>query len=186
MTDQTTSAADLPEGKQTVLGLYVTAQVAYDMWKSTPGEVKILDVRTPEEYIFVGHPDMAINLPLLFPKYEWDANRRRYGVEANADFLADALALLAPDDTILAMCRSGGRSAIAVNMLAKAGFKNVYTITDGMEGDKVKEPGSLFHGKRMKNGWKNAGLPWTYDIDRDLVWHPHEEKIEEVRTALDL
>lgn len=184
MTGQT--SADLPEGKQTILGLYVTAQEAYDMWQAAPDQVKILDVRTPEEYIFVGHPDMALNLPLLFPKYEWDANRRRYGVEANADFLADARELFAPEDIILAMCRSGGRSAMAVNMLAETGFENVYTIVDGMEGDKVKEPGSLFHGKRMKNGWKNAGLPWTYDIDPDLVWHPHEEKIEEVRTALDL
>ena len=186
MTNQNTSASNLPEGKQTVLGLYVTAQEAYNMWQADPEGVKILDVRTPEEYIFIGHPDMALNLPLLFPKYEWDANRRRYGVEANADFLADAQELFTPDDTLLVMCRSGGRAAMAINMLAEAGYKKVYNIVDGMEGDKVKEPGSLFHGKRMKNGWKNAGLPWTYDIDLDLVWHPHEEKIEEVRAALDL
>ena len=186
MTDQEKSASDLPEGKQTVLGLYVTAQEAYDLWKAAPDEVRILDVRTPEEYIFVGHPDMAVNLPLIFPKYEWDANRRKYGVEPNADFLADAQEFFAPDDTLLVMCRSGGRSAMAVNMLAAAGFNNAYTITDGMEGDKVKEPGSLYHGKRMKNGWKNAGLPWTSDNHPDLVWHPHEEKIEEIRTALDL
>jgi rhodanese-related sulfurtransferase len=177
---------DLPDGKKTSLGLYVTAQEAYDMWKAAPEKVKILDVRTPEEYVFVGHPDMAVNIPLMFPKYEWHENKRRYGVEPNADFLADVKELLSPDDTILAMCRSGGRSAWAVNTLAEAGFENVYTITDGMEGDKVKDPESLYHGKRMKNGWKNAGLPWTYDLDPELIWHPHEDKMEEVRTALDL
>jgi rhodanese-related sulfurtransferase len=176
----------LPEGKRTSLGLYVTAQEAYDMWKAAPEKVKVLDVRTPEEYIFVGHPPMAVNIPLLFPKYEWDADRRRYGVESNAEFLADVKEYFAPDDLILAMCRSGGRSAWAVNMMAEAGFVNVYSIIDGMEGDKVKDPGNVFHGKRMKNGWKNAGLPWTYDLDPELIWHPHEEKMEEVRTALDL
>jgi rhodanese-related sulfurtransferase len=180
------SGEQLPEAKQTDLGLYVTAREAYIMWRADPENVKILDVRTPEEYIFIGHPDMAVNIPLLFPKYEWDEQKRRYGVEPYADFLADVRAHFTANDTILAMCRCGGRSAAAVNMLAKAGFAKVYTITDGMEGDKVKEPGSLFHGKRMKNGWKNAGLPWTYDLDSELIWHPHEDKLEEVKAALDL
>jgi rhodanese-related sulfurtransferase len=54
---------------------------------------------------------------------------------------------------------------MAVNLLAKAGFKNVYNITDGMEGDAVKDAESMFRGQRLVNGWKNAGLPWTYEID---------------------
>jgi len=60
------------------------------------------------------------------------------------------------------MCRSGGRSAIAVNLLAQAGFKNVYNIVDGMEGDTVEDEQSVFAGQRLKNGWKNSGCPWTY------------------------
>lgn len=178
--------SELPEGKQTNLELYVTAKEAYDMWKADPNSVKILDVRTPEEYVFVGHPDMAVNIPLMFPKYEWLENRHRYGVELYADFIDVVKEHFSIDDTILAMCRSGGRSAHAVNLLARAGFTNVYTITDGMEGDKVKETGSVFHGKRMKNGWKNAGLPWTYDLDPDLIWHPPADRLDEIRTALDL
>ena len=51
-------------------GFIVTAQEAYAMWKAEPERIKILDVRTPEEYIFVGHPDMARNIPLLFVKYQ--------------------------------------------------------------------------------------------------------------------
>jgi rhodanese-related sulfurtransferase len=152
--------SQLPEAKQTSLDLYVTAQEAYEMWKAAPGKVKILDVRTPEEYVFVGHPDMAVNIPLFFPKYEWHADRRRYSVEPYADFLADVKEHFSAGDTILAICRSGGRSAWAVNMLAEAGFQNVYTIVDGMEGDKVKDPDSVYDGKRMKNGWKNAGRPY--------------------------
>jgi len=47
--------ATLPKEKQTVLGLYVTAQQAYEKWKAASEKVKILDVRTPEEFLFVGH-----------------------------------------------------------------------------------------------------------------------------------
>ena len=53
------SGSNLPESKRTVLGLYVTAKEAFEKWKADPSNVKILDVRTPEEYIFVGHPAMA-------------------------------------------------------------------------------------------------------------------------------
>jgi hypothetical protein len=38
-----------------------------------------------------------------------------------------------------------------------------------MEGDKVDDPGSVFIGKRMRNGWKNSGLPWVYGIDPDKM-----------------
>ena len=61
---------------------------------------------------------------------------------------------------------------MAVNMLAAAGYKNVYNITDGIEGDEVKDPESQYYKKRMKNGWKNSGLPWTYDINPDLMKLP--------------
>ena len=33
---------------------------------------------------------------------------------------------------------------MAVNLLAKAGFTNVYKIMDGMEGDAVEDPASVF------------------------------------------
>ena len=29
------------------------------MWQADPENVTILDVRTPEEFLFVGHPPMA-------------------------------------------------------------------------------------------------------------------------------
>lgn len=54
---------------------------------------------------------------------------------------------------------------MAVNALAAAGFTRLYNVLDGMEGGTVDDPSSVFHGMRMKNGWKNAGLPWTYDLD---------------------
>lgn len=74
-----------------------------------------------------------------------------------------------PEDVILVTCRSGGRSAMIVNQMALAGFKNVYNITDGFEGDEVKNPESVFVGGRMVNGWKNSGISYTYSIDPKLM-----------------
>lgn len=163
---------DLPEAKRTVPGLYVTAKEAYQQWKAAPQDVKILDVRTPGEYIFVGHPAMARNVPLLLLQYEWNAQANAPAMKPNPEFVAQVKQRFKKTDTILVICRSGGRSAKAVNTLAKAGFKNVYNVTDGFEGDTVKDRGSLFRGKRMKNGWKNSGCSWTYDLRAELMYLP--------------
>jgi rhodanese-related sulfurtransferase len=112
------------------------------MWKASPEKIKILDVRTPEEYIFVGHAEMARNILLAFVKYQWDAARDQPVVEPNSDFVSSVKSRYRSTDTILVTCRSGGRSAMAVNALAKAGFMEAYNIIDGMEGDKVDDPGS--------------------------------------------
>jgi len=160
----------VPQRKQTGLGLYVTAREAFEMWKTDPKWVKIVDVRTPEEYLFVGHAEMARNIPIAFVKYDWDADENEPVLEPNPDFVPCAKNLFGATDTLLVLCRSGGRSALAVNALAKAGFEHVYNVIDGMEGDLVNNPGSVYHGKRMKNGWKNSGPPWTYEVDPDLLW----------------
>lgn len=163
-TTQSTEQA-LHPAKRTTLGLYVTAREAYEQWRVTPDKVTILDVRTPEEFLFVGHADMAWNVPLAAQSFQWDADRKQFPMQPLPDFVARVRRIAGPDDTLLVMCRSGGRSAMAVNLLAAAGFRKVYNITDGMEGDDVKDPGSVFRGQRLVNGWKNSGLPWTYEID---------------------
>ncbi|MGA9572328.1 MAG: rhodanese-like domain-containing protein [Lysobacterales bacterium] len=159
---------DLPKGKQTSLGLYLTAGEAYDKWQADP-DIKILDVRTLEEYLFVGHAPMAWNIPLMVQTHEWDAEKGRFMMQANPDFLAEVKEVAGPADTIMVMCRSGGRSAKAVNQLAGAGYTNVYSITDGMEGDAIDDPLSVFNGQRLRNGWKNSGLPWTYEPDPERI-----------------
>ena len=159
----------LPEGKQTTVGLYVTAREAYEMWQASPDQVKLIDVRTPEEYALIGHPEMAWNIPVGFITYQRKDGKLEYGVRMNAEFVPEVKRLAEPTDTLLLMCRSGGRSAMAIDLLATVGFKNLYNITDGMEGDKVEDPENVFHGKRMRNGWKNWGLPWTYGIDPERV-----------------
>jgi len=126
--------------------------------------VKVIDVRTPEEFAFIGHPEMAVNVPFVFVAYDRKDGKVTYGPKMNADFVAEVKSLAGPNDTLLVTCRSGGRSAMAVNQLAAAGFRRAYNIIDGVEGDKVDDPGSVFHGKHMRNGWKNSA-PWVYDLD---------------------
>ena len=158
----------LPEEKRTSLGLYVTAAEAYEMWTAAPEKVKVIDVRTPEEWAFVGHPEMSWNIPIAFVSYQRKGGKFEYGPRMNPDFVAHVLEVATPTDVVLVACRSGGRSAMAVNALATAGFKNAYNIVDGVEGDLVKDPESVFDGKRMKNGWKNSA-PWVYSIDPERV-----------------
>jgi rhodanese-related sulfurtransferase len=161
-------ASKLPKEKQTKLGLYVTALQAYEMWKAAPDKVKVIDVRTPEEFAFVGHPEMAWNIPLAFVTYESKGGKFVYGHRPNTAFVEQVRALAKADDVLLLTCRSGGRGAMAVNALAAAGFTKAYNIVDGIEGDTIQDPESVYNGKRMKNGWKNSA-PWGYTIDPERI-----------------
>ncbi len=164
----------IPKDKQTVLGLYATSKEAYEQWKANPNSVKILDCRTPEEYIYVGHAAMAYNIPSKFTQYQ--LNEKKHPVmKDNPNFVEEVKKKFKPSDLIFITCRSGGRSAMSVNKLAEAGFKTVYNITDGFEGDDIKDPGSAYYGKRMRNGWKNSGLPWTYELDPNLAYLPENK-----------
>jgi rhodanese-related sulfurtransferase len=162
----------IPARKQTSLGLYITAQEAYEAWRKNPEEVKIVDVRTVGEYVFVGHAPMAVNIPLLLLEPEKAYYAKKPQLPLNAKFVEEFGKRYKKTDTLMVICRSGGRSAVAANILAKAGYKNAHTVIDGFEGDKLKVEGSYNNGKRVVNGWKNSGAPWTYDLDPALVYRP--------------
>lgn len=163
---------EIPKEKQTTLALYLTSKEAFEKWKADPEKVKILDVRTTEEYLFVGHVATAWHVPSMLQSYEWDPAAKRFPMKANPDFVSQVKQIAKPEEVLLVMCRSGGRSAMAVNRLAAAGFTRVYNIIDGMEGDAIDDPDSVFQGQRLKNGWKNSGLPWTYHVAPERVILP--------------
>ena len=79
----TASGNEVPERKRTTLGLYVTAAEAYEMWLSAADTVKVIDVRTPEEYAFVGHPEMSWNIPIAFVTYQRKDSGFEYGSRMN-------------------------------------------------------------------------------------------------------
>lgn len=65
---------------------------------------------------------------------------------------------------------------MAINILAKVGFKSVYNIIDGIEGDIVNDADRVFNSQRMKNGLKDSGLPWKYDIVPEMMVIPKSRK----------
>ncbi|PRY25401.1 rhodanese-related sulfurtransferase [Aliiruegeria haliotis] len=144
-------ASDLPTSKQTALGLYLSASEAAQFLQETPDAIMI-DVRTPEE---IDETGMAETVDALIPLAVLDHGRLIF----NKDFLPGVAKLandrkLVPDQPIVVICRSGNRSAEAVDAISRLGFTRVYTVTDGFEGDRAAT------GNRNVNGWKNAGLPW--------------------------
>jgi rhodanese-related sulfurtransferase len=162
--------SSIPEKKQTRLKLYLNARQAWEKWSADPETIHILDVRTRAEYIFVGHAPMAVNIPAKFLSDTLNPLTLKPGMSNNKNFIADVKKKFKMTDTILVMCRSGGRSAAAVNLMAEAGFRKVYNIIDGFEGDALKDPGSYHNGKRIISGWKNSGAPWTYKLEREQVY----------------
>jgi len=89
--------ANLPKEKQTALGLYLTAKEAYAMWQADPENVTILDVRTPEEFLFVGHPPMARLIPVIAQSYEWDAEKWQFPMKLLPDFVSRVKEVAKPD-----------------------------------------------------------------------------------------
>ncbi len=164
--------SSVPGKKQTTLKLYVNALEAYKQWAVSPETIHILDVRTPAEYIFIGHAPMAVNVPVKLLEDKVNPLTLNPGMSENGNFVKAVSARFKKSDTIMVMCRSGARSAAAVNLMAKAGFQKVYNIIDGFEGDALKDADSYQDGKRIINGWKNSGAPWTYKLERGLVYNP--------------
>ena len=167
-------AADPPQDqrKHTKLGKYATAVEAYDMWRAAPDKVFIVDVRTPEEYDFLGHPNMAPNVPVQLWAGKFDAQKKAFPLVDNPKFVEAMKQRYKPADTLILMCRSGHRSVVATHKLVEAGFTNVYNMVDGFEGDKIADKASPDFGKRLKDGWRNSKNPWTQDLDEKLVYLP--------------
>jgi rhodanese-related sulfurtransferase len=124
----------------------VTPHDAWALFQS--GEALLVDVRTAEERKFVGH----------VPETRHVAWMSGLSLSRNPRFVKELEAKAGKDDVVLLLCRSGKRSASAAEAAAKAGFKNVFNILEGFEGDldELQRRGSF-------NGWRNAGLPWIQD-----------------------
>jgi rhodanese-related sulfurtransferase len=124
----------------------------------------IIDVRSIAEYVLIGHPVDALNIPLTF----W--NEKAQSFETNGDFVQDIQERFGKSDTLIFICRSGGRSQKAAEAAFQAGFAKVYSVTEGFEGEKDE------NGHRTVGGWKNRGLPYTYDVNPNLAYRYREKK----------
>ena len=167
---------DLPEEKRSKLNLYVTAAEAASLKEKRGAKALFVDIRTKAEVMFTGSPTVTdANVPYVdLPDISlaFDDKRGAYKLEPNPDFGAELARRVAEKglgkgDEIILLCRSGDRSSRAINQqLADAGYTQVYSVVDGFEGDLSKD------GRRSVNGWKNAGLPWGYKMDRSKAYLP--------------
>lgn len=162
----------IPVEKMTKAGHYLTARGAYDLVQKERAKVLFLDIRTRAEVATVGmtqEVDGHVPYVEFNDFWEWDNTTARFKLDLNQDFGAAVVRLLerkglGKDDRIILMCRSGDRSARAADLLTDLGYTNVFSVTDGFEGDLTPE------GRREVNGWKNALLPWSYKLDRSKVY----------------
>jgi rhodanese-related sulfurtransferase len=128
----------------------ITPLRAWEVLRADKSAV-LLDVRTPAEFEYVGRPLHAVNVP-------WQAASPGF-VDNVRNILRRRAGDMPPEDrTVLAICRSGKRSLAAATALADQGFKHVYNVAEGFEGelDAERHRGNI-------NGWRFHKLPWVQD-----------------------
>ncbi|MEE2979083.1 MAG: rhodanese-like domain-containing protein [Pseudomonadota bacterium] len=119
---------------------------AHAFLQRTPAAL-FIDCRSEMEHLFVGHPAGAHHV-------SWNDGPHW---EVNPEFVPTVRKLTGHGNErpIVLICRSGNRSAAAAHALEEAGFRDVYVVRHGFEGD--------LDGTRHRNtlnGWRHAGLPW--------------------------
>jgi rhodanese-related sulfurtransferase len=118
----------------------VTPQQAYQLFSLQAAT--LIDVRTVEERQNVGYVAET-------PHVAWATGP---AMERNPRFIRELESKAGKLDVILFLCRSGKRSVAAAEAVSRLGFKNVFNVTEGFEGE-----------QGLENGWRARGLPWKKD-----------------------
>lgn len=132
---------------------HISTQEAWELLEKEP-KVAFIDVRSDMEYLFIGHPKGAVNIPWI-TEPDW---------EVNPNFVREARKLVlggiidSPEHhsvPVLLICRSGNRSDEAGKLLVENGFTRVYNIEQGFEGELDEN-----HHRSTLGGWRHNNLPW--------------------------
>lgn len=109
-------------------------------------DAKLVDVRTQPELTYVGRVPGSLVV-------EWQTYP---GNQLNPAFLQQLAEAAEPEDALMFLCRSGGRSHSAAAAATQAGWRESYNVLEGFEGDKDAE-----QHRNTVGGWCKAGLPWV-------------------------
>jgi rhodanese-related sulfurtransferase len=123
----------------------VSPQEAWALFST--GRALLVDVRTKEELTFVGQVPGTLHVP-------WATGT---SLTRNPRFARELEAKVGnKHQRVLLLCRSGKRSALALDAARKAGFTQASNVSEGFEGelDASQQRG---HGE----GWRFHELPWT-------------------------
>ncbi len=132
---------------------HIDSLKAWELIQSEP-RVAFIDVRSDMEYLFIGHPRGAVNIPWI-TEPDWIIN---------PDFVREVRKLVlggiieSPEHhsvPVLLICRSGNRSDEAGKLLIENGFTQVYNIKQGFEGELDED-----HHRSTLGGWRHDNLPW--------------------------
>jgi len=129
----------------------ITPNEAWHILQTTPESV-LIDVRTQAEWALVGVPDLS-SIGRQFIALEWQSAPK---MEINPNFITWLKQTVTDKSvSVLFLCRTGTRSAAAAQAAKAAGYKQVFNIENGFEGERNA------NGQRGQvNGWKAAQLPW--------------------------
>ena len=122
---------------------------AYNILQTNPDSVYV-DVRTEEEFA-QGHPEGAINIPVVFLKPGMPP-------QANDSFLAVAQKVFPQDKKLVVGCMAGGRSQRACEILEQAGYTDLINVRGGFGGARDAT------GAVVVAGWRDAGLPVSREL----------------------
>jgi rhodanese-related sulfurtransferase len=112
------------------------------------GDALLVDVRSAEERKFVGHVPGSLHVP-------WATGT---ALTRNPRFVRELEARTGKHATVLLLCRSGKRSALAADAAAKAGFTHVFNVLEGFEGEL-----DAHQQRGGGDGWRFHSLPWVQD-----------------------
>ncbi|NIP72725.1 MAG: rhodanese-like domain-containing protein [Gammaproteobacteria bacterium] len=131
----------------------LSPEQAWELTQKDPRSI-LIDVRSNMEFLFIGHPKGAINIPWI-DEPDWVINPH-FVAEVRKVILGgiscDEEAGCAP---VILICRSGKRSLHAGEKLIEEGFTNVYNVLEGFEGELDEN-----HHRSSLGGWRYHGLPW--------------------------
>lgn len=122
---------------------------AHETLKKNPGAI-YLDVRTEGEFA-QGHPQSAINIPVVFIKGPGN-------MQPNEEFNGVAEKVLPKNTKLVVGCQAGVRSQRACEILEQAGYADLTNVVGGFGGQRDAS------GAVVTKGWRDEGLPVSNDV----------------------
>ena len=117
-------------------------------------KVVLVDVRSNMEFLFIGHPEGAINVPWI-DQPDWKINPH-FAAEVRKVMLGGLSHMSGGSNApVVLICRSGKRSLEAGELLLKEDFTEVYNVLEGFEGELDGN-----HQRSTLGGWRFHELPW--------------------------
>lgn len=131
----------------------ISCKDTWEMVQSNPRAV-LIDIRSNMEFLFIGHPVGAINIPWI-DEPDWKINpnfAKQIRKVVLGGICSESTDGCVP---VILICRSGKRSLEAGALLLKEDFNEVFNVLGGFEGDLDES-----HHRSSINGWRHDELPW--------------------------